>query len=147
MPFPTLSPADHEIAERANASLAGMAGFAPYKAPCLSDAEIMGVAPAIPHVSPKLARENKARLDAFVSAALTTAPTVEDPADYLQRSADKLNGFILALDCGATPRHLVGVSAWDLSEARDRLSAEAGRLATIAKAEAALAAAELGVAA
>jgi hypothetical protein len=69
---------------------------------------------------------NLAKLTQFVAAALATAPTTADPADYLRRSASKINGMILALDRpGPVPAQLVGVSAFDLADARDRLSGAA----------------------
>jgi hypothetical protein len=80
---------------------------------------------------------NQTKLTAFVAVCIAEAPAQYVPAAFLQRQADHVERQLQALSFWTAqgkepPAHLVGLTAFDLSDALDQLSAAAMRVQAIA---------------
>lgn len=84
------------------------------------------------------AEQNRQGLANFERNAILGAglkPSGAEAADYLDRMAERLNGYLAQIDAAkcVLPVHLVGVDASDIALARDRLASRAARFANSAR--------------
>jgi len=76
-------------------------------------------------MDPDKLREVARKLDALVARCIAEAPAKDDPAAFLMNNAERLDGWISDMARDVFHKHLHGVTAFDLANARDELACAA----------------------
>lgn len=68
---------------------------------------------------------NARKLDGLVAQCLAQAPGKANPREFLMNNAERLDGWLADMARGVFHKHLHGVTAFDLANARDELAGAA----------------------